>query len=74
MPETCAHYWVIEPPDGPISKGTCKVCGAEKEFGNIPPITTVYFGKTPPRYKDLTQAIPNRENTIRVKHNTLATI
>ena len=30
----CAHYWRIESPDGLISKGECKLCGAEKEFCN----------------------------------------
>jgi len=34
MPETCQHYWVIEPPNGPISKGVCKLCSAEKNFRN----------------------------------------
>jgi len=30
----CGHYWLIESPSGPISKGRCKFCGAEKEFSN----------------------------------------
>jgi len=30
----CVHYWVIEPPNGPISKGVCKNCGTEKAFPN----------------------------------------
>jgi hypothetical protein len=28
------HYWVIDPPNGPISIGTCKKCGEKKEFSN----------------------------------------
>ncbi|HJP40831.1 MAG TPA: hypothetical protein QGF35_03905 [Dehalococcoidia bacterium] len=28
------HRWRIEEPNGPVSKGACKVCGAEKEFKN----------------------------------------
>ena len=32
--EQCVHHWVIEPPDGPISKGICKICGAIREFEN----------------------------------------
>ncbi len=32
--KTCAHHWVIEPPSGPVSKGVCKKCGAEREFDN----------------------------------------
>ena len=30
----CAHYWIIDPPDGPVSRGVCKICGDEKEFNN----------------------------------------
>lgn len=30
----CPHYWIIEPPKGPTSKGVCKLCGASKEFNN----------------------------------------
>jgi hypothetical protein len=33
----CVHYWVIDPPEGPISKGVCKICGDEKEFKNYVP-------------------------------------
>lgn len=28
------HRWRIEEPNGPTSRGTCKVCGAEKQFKN----------------------------------------
>lgn len=30
----CVHHWIIEPPNGPVSKGVCKLCGAEKNFEN----------------------------------------
>ncbi len=30
----CAHHWVIASPDGEMSAGKCKVCGAVKEFPN----------------------------------------
>ena len=30
----CAHYWVIDVPDGPVSQGTCKICGEVREFSN----------------------------------------
>ena len=32
--DACVHHWVIEPPTSPLSKGICKICGAEKEFYN----------------------------------------
>ncbi|MBI2767409.1 MAG: hypothetical protein HYX53_16060 [Chloroflexi bacterium] len=28
------HHWRIEEARGPVSRGTCKRCGAEKEFKN----------------------------------------
>lgn len=28
------HRWRIEEPNGPVSGGVCKVCGARKEFRN----------------------------------------
>ncbi len=28
----CVHYWKIEEPSGPVSKGVCKYCGREKEY------------------------------------------
>jgi hypothetical protein len=30
----CAHHWLIESPNGAMSRGRCKLCGAEKEFPN----------------------------------------
>ena len=30
----CNHHWVISGPEGPVSNGNCKYCGAEKEFMN----------------------------------------
>jgi hypothetical protein len=33
----CCHYWIIEPADGPTSKGICQFCGAEKEFDSFGP-------------------------------------
>jgi hypothetical protein len=30
----CIHYWIVESPNGPTSRGVCKFCGEEKEFAN----------------------------------------
>ena len=30
----CCHHWVIQPADGPISTGSCQVCGETREFKN----------------------------------------
>ncbi len=31
---TCTHHWIIETPDGPISKGQRQLCGEERDFNN----------------------------------------
>ena len=31
----CAHYWVIEPANGPVSQGACQVCGEVRGFKNF---------------------------------------
>jgi len=36
----CRHYWIIETPEGPTSRGLCKYCGAIKEFDNYWPYST----------------------------------
>ena len=43
MPLQCQHHWVIEDPDGRISKGRCRLCGSEKEFKNLL-VDCVIFG------------------------------
>lgn len=30
----CIHHWMIKAPVGEISVGTCKLCGASREFSN----------------------------------------
>ena len=30
----CPHHWLIETPVGPVSKGTCRLCGQLNEFKN----------------------------------------
>lgn len=32
--DECAHHWVLEAPNGAVSHGRCRVCGAIKEFRN----------------------------------------
>jgi len=31
----CKHHWLIEPVEGPTSKGICKLCGEIKLFDNV---------------------------------------
>lgn len=33
-PEWAVHHWAIETPDGEMSEGRCKLCGATRTFRN----------------------------------------
>jgi len=35
--ENCVHYWMIESPAGPTSRGKCRKCRAVKTFCNTNP-------------------------------------
>jgi len=45
--DKCRHYWIIESPSGPTSKGVCKLCGAEKEFHNSFPESLLWERERP---------------------------
>ena len=30
----CVHHWVIEPAQGPLSQGRCKICKVTRDFSN----------------------------------------
>ena len=32
--EVCRHHWVILPADGPVSNGSCQICGENRQFKN----------------------------------------
>ena len=51
--DTC--HWVIEPPNGPVSTGKCKKCGAQKEFKNSFEYNT-WHGERPKKGDDKTKA------------------
>lgn len=38
----CRHHWVIETPNGAVSRGRCKRCGAIQEFYNSMPETSYW--------------------------------
>lgn len=39
-------HWTIAPPNGPVSMGICKKCGAEKEFRNSFEYSSWYGAKS----------------------------
>ena len=43
----CVHHWVIEPPNGAVSQGSCKVCGEKQEFRNSFEYSSWYGNKSP---------------------------
>ena len=38
----CHHYWLIESANAPTRKGICKLCGAEREFENYLPDSSIW--------------------------------
>ena len=42
----CCHHWVIQPAEGPISNGSCQVCGESREFKNYVESATWGDGRT----------------------------
>ena len=32
---TCRHYWIVDPPDGPVSQGVCRYCDEVRDFKNF---------------------------------------
>ena len=32
--QRCRHHWIIQPADGPVSWGVCKLCRETREFKN----------------------------------------
>ena len=45
--DDCTHHWVIEPPNGAVSKGKCKLCGIDQEFRNSFEYSSWYGTKSP---------------------------
>lgn len=33
-PKNCVHHWIVDPADGPTSRGRCKHCGSKRSFSN----------------------------------------
>jgi hypothetical protein len=32
--KNCVHHWIVDPADGPTSRGHCKYCGSKRSFAN----------------------------------------
>ncbi len=42
----CRHYWIIDTPSGPVSKGCCRHCGEVRDFKNSPDSDYGSYGVT----------------------------
>ena len=31
---SCNHHWIIQPSNGPVSRGLCQLCGEGRQFKN----------------------------------------
>ena len=38
----CAHHWVIDRANGPMSEGVCRRCGEKREFTNSAEPTSIW--------------------------------
>ena len=43
----CEHHWVLDSPSGSFSKGTCRICGEERDFPNSAEDTQPFQGRNP---------------------------
>ena len=42
----CQHYWIIDEPSGPVSKGVCRRCNEIREFKNF--VEEIAWADEPP--------------------------
>ena len=54
-PPTCCHHWVIQPADGPESRGVCRVCGEVRAFKNY--VEGGKWGDTRPAGRSSTEGL-----------------
>ena len=46
LPDECSHYWIIDSPNGPTSKGICKYCRKVTLFSNTLPENVYLVGRS----------------------------
>ena len=54
-PSKCCHHWVIQPADGPESRGLCQVCGEVRDFKNY--VEGGKWGNTSPAGRPSTESL-----------------
>lgn len=67
----CTHHWMIDPPDGPYSKGVCKYCKEKRIFPNACPIGSYWDQRSQAyyngRYGHLDASIKKELSLLRVE-------
>jgi hypothetical protein len=65
--ELCRHFWVIDDPNGPVSRGKCKLCGAGKDFYNaLPEFSPLKKGQNPLKLPELPPVKVDKQDNKRV--------
>lgn len=62
--QTCTHFWVVQSANGPVSRGTCRYCGATREFKNYPTDCAIENSAFRELFGNLSQDEPELSNTI----------
>lgn len=55
-PATCRHYWIIEAPTGPVSRGVCQICEEIRDFKNY--IESAPWGDDSSSSHDSSEPVP----------------
>ncbi len=55
-PVSCRHYWIIEAPTGPVSRGVCQICEEIRDFKNY--IESAPWGDDSSSSQDSSEPIP----------------
>ena len=55
---SCSHHWLLERPDGDLTRGVCKLCGAERFFTGTVPRGPVSHGLVLARQPSRTLDLP----------------
>lgn len=63
--EPCVHHWIISPPQGERSDGVCKLCGAQRTFGNSEEAVDWILRGRERTYRDINNDVAMRAQTRR---------
>ena len=56
----CQHHWVIDPPMGEHSNGTCRKCGELRRFTNYEAVPIFPWRRVPPHQLPVEESTPKK--------------